>query len=70
MSFNLNNPASPVVFITSSVEPLTCSAGTTTLTATGATTYLWSNGSTGTSIVVTGTGAYAVTGTTVGCNGL
>jgi len=68
MSFNLYDPSTPVVSITSTVEPLTCSAGTTTLTATGATSYVWSNGATGTSRVVSGTGAYAVTGTKNNCS--
>jgi hypothetical protein len=70
MSFNLFEPSSPTVFITSSVEPLTCSAGSTTLTANGATSYLWSNGATGTTINVTWTGVYSVTWTTVWCNGI
>lgn len=70
MSFNLTNPSSPTVFITSSVEPLTCSAGSTTLTANGASSYVWSNGATGTSISVSGTGVYSVTGTSAGCNGI
>jgi len=52
MSFNLTNPSSPTVFITSSVDPLTCSQGTTTLTANGASGYVWSNGATGTTINV------------------
>lgn len=63
MSFNLTDPATPVVSITSSVEPLTCSSGSTTLTASGGVSYIWSNGATGTFITVTGTGAYSVTGT-------
>ena len=68
MSFNLSEPSTPTVFITSSVEPLTCSAGTTTLTASGASSYVWSNGATTPTISVSGTGAYQVTGTTAGCN--
>jgi gliding motility-associated-like protein len=43
-----------------------CAGGTLTLTATGATSYLWSTGSTGASIVIDQPGTYSVTGTS-GC---
>ena len=43
--------------------PLTCTDGAITLTATGGASYLWSNGATTESIVVSGAGSYSVTGT-------
>lgn len=60
--------------LTVSIETLTptvCSGATATLTATGATSYEWSTGSTESSIDVNPTVAttYTVTGTTGGCTG-
>jgi PKD repeat protein len=48
-----------------------CVGSTVTLSASGATTYSWSNGGTGASIdvVVTGNSNIVVTGTTAGCSG-
>lgn len=47
-----------------------CAGSSSTLTATGATTYSWSTGGTGANIAVTPTGPtnYTVTGTTNGCS--
>ncbi|WP_198424764.1 SdrD B-like domain-containing protein, partial [Spirosoma endbachense] len=45
-----------------------CAGQTGTLTASGASTYLWSNGATGSSISVNVAGTYSVTGTTTGCS--
>jgi hypothetical protein len=44
-----------------------CSGGSITLTGNGANTYLWSTGSTNSSITVTAGGTYSVTGTSNGC---
>ena len=61
------NP-SPTVTVNS---PSVCAGGAVTITASGATTYSWSNGMTGTSISVTPTvtTSYTVTGTSLGCTG-
>ena len=58
----------PVVTVNS---PTQCPGQSSTLTATGATTYLWSTGSIANPITVTpaGTTSYTVTGTTAGCTG-
>ena len=56
----------------SASSPTICSGQSTTLTATGATSYTWMPGSlTGTSVIVspTITTVYTVTGTSVGCTG-
>ncbi len=53
---------SPDVLI-SSGSPAFCEGSTLTLNATGADTYLWSDGSTSASITVTQGGSYSVTGT-------
>ncbi|WP_198424785.1 hypothetical protein, partial [Spirosoma endbachense] len=46
-----------------------CEGQTGTLTASGASTYLWSNGATGSSINVSVAGTYSVTGTSsTGCS--
>jgi hypothetical protein len=49
-----------------------CAGQSATLTASGATTYQWSNGATGSSITVspTTTTNYSVTGTTTGCTSI
>lgn len=47
-----------------------CPGENTVLTASGGTSYLWSNGSTTASITVTQAGTYDVTGTTGGCSGV
>jgi fimbrial isopeptide formation D2 family protein len=60
------NPA-PTVNVTSTTI---CAGQTGTLTASGATTYLWSNGATGSSITVSVAGTYSVTGTSAGCTGV
>jgi len=61
--------AIPVVTVNS---PTICNGQSTTLTATGATTYVWSTGQTGASITVNPTTntSYTVTGTTSGCPSL
>ncbi|TXH57508.1 MAG: T9SS type B sorting domain-containing protein [Bacteroidia bacterium] len=65
------NPAAPIVTITPSVASAICSGQSVTLTASGATTYLWNTGATSASIVVSPTSntSYSVTGTTSGCTG-
>ncbi len=63
------NPT-PTVTVSASSSTI-CNGNTTTLTASGATTYSWMPGSlTGTSVVVSPavTTSYTVTGTTVGCS--
>ncbi len=52
----------PTVNITASATSL-CAGQTATLTASGASTYLWSNGQTTSSITVNAPGTYTVTGT-------
>ena len=58
---------SPTVTVNS---PTICAGSTATLTASGATSYIWSTGSTASSITVTpgATTVYTVTGTTSGCS--
>lgn len=60
--------ATPTIAVNS---PTICSGNTTALTASGATTYSWSNSATSTSISVSPTSntSYTVTGTTNGCVG-
>ncbi len=59
--------ALPVVIVNS---PTTCTGISTTLTASGATTYSWSSGEITNPITVPGTStSYTVTGTTAGCTG-
>jgi len=57
----------PIVIVNS---PTICAGQTTTLTASGATTYSWSTGATTSSITVTPgtTTSYTVTGTALGCS--
>jgi PKD repeat protein len=59
----------PVVNVSASPAAV-CAGSSSTLTATGATTYSWSTGGTGANIAVTPTGpsTYTVTGTTNGCS--
>lgn len=68
-AINMNVNAVPTVSINASLSTI-CSGNSTTLTATGATTYLWNTGSTASSIIVSpsGTTGYTVTGTTNGCS--
>ncbi|MBO6081151.1 MAG: hypothetical protein J6P54_09320, partial [Bacteroidales bacterium] len=63
------NPA-PTVTINGSTSGTAsiCSGNSVTLTAGGASTYLWSNNSTATSISVNTGGTYTVTGTANGCS--
>lgn len=63
------NPV-PVVSVTPDVTGPVCSGQSVTLTASGATTYVWSDGSTTSSITVSPstTTSYSVTGTTGGCD--
>ncbi|MGZ4807884.1 MAG: hypothetical protein ACXV7D_01020, partial [Thermoanaerobaculia bacterium] len=58
----------PVPVITPSGPTTFCAGGSVTLTASGAATYLWSNGATTPSITVTSSGVYWVTGTSNGCS--
>ena len=58
----------PTVAVTANGPNTFCAGGSVTLTATGATSYLWSNGATTASITVNASGSYSVTGTNVnGC---
>ncbi|MFH0893613.1 MAG: gliding motility-associated C-terminal domain-containing protein, partial [Bacteroidota bacterium] len=63
------NP-NPVVSIAASANPI-CAGSSTTLTASGASTYLWNTGSTLNPLTVlpAATTTYTVTGTTAGCTG-
>lgn len=62
--------ASPLPTITIGGNTFFCQGGSTTLTATGADSYAWSNGTTTPSITVDAFGVYSVTGTTaLGCTG-
>jgi hypothetical protein len=62
------NPV-PTVSITAAGPTSFCQGGSVMLTASGADTYLWSNGATTASITVTAGGSYTVTGTTAaGCS--
>jgi hypothetical protein len=60
----------PTVTITKTpnTNSLTCTDASVTLTANGASGYVWSNGATTASINVSTGGAYTVTGTYNGCN--
>jgi hypothetical protein len=61
--------AKPIVSLNASSTTV-CSGTSSTLTANGASTYVWSTGQTGASILVnpTATTVYSVTGTTNGCS--
>jgi gliding motility-associated-like protein len=56
--------ALPVVVATAGGPTTFCAGGSVTSTATGATSYVWSNGSTAPSITVSSSGTYSVVGTT------
>ena len=58
----------PTVSITPSGATTFCTGGNVTLTASGGTTYFWNTGATTSSIVVSASGSYTVTGTTSGCS--
>lgn len=60
----------PILSITSNPSGSICSGSSATLSATGASTYLWNTGGTGNSIIVTPTAnsVYTVTGTIGGCS--
>ena len=57
------NTTTPTVTVTSSSPTIGCGVTSVTLTASGASTYLWSTGATTPSITVTQAGTYNVTGT-------
>jgi ELWxxDGT repeat protein len=60
--------ANPAATITASGPTAFCDGGSVTLTATAASSYLWSNGATTQSIAVTASGSYSVTTTNAsGC---
>ena len=61
------NPT-PTATITASGPTTFCAGGSVTLTASSGTSYLWSNGATTSSIVVTASGSYSVTVTQSGCS--
>jgi hypothetical protein len=66
-SVTVNVTALPIVAI-SPVNPTICSGGNQTFTASGASTYIWSQGGSSASINVNTAGSYSVTGTTAGCS--
>ncbi len=60
--------AAPLLSVTAPGGTVLCPGGSLTLAATGASSYVWSNGATGASISVTTPGNYTVTGTSAaGC---
>ena len=62
--------ANPLPAITINGNTAFCQGGSTTLTATGADSYAWNNGTTTPSITVDAFGIYSVVGTTaIGCTG-
>lgn len=67
-TFNLTINALPTVIVSASAGTI-CNGETTTLTATGASTYVWSNGSTGNSITVSPTTTTLFTATGTDSNG-
>lgn len=52
-SVTLNDPTIPTVSISTTTDPLTCSDGSTTLTASGADSYIWDTGESTASITKT-----------------
>lgn len=62
----VTNPPTPV--ITTSGPTTFCAGGNVQLTASGGGAYLWSNGSTASSITITTAGTYNVTATVSGCS--
>lgn len=69
-SASVSVTASPLPTITIGGNTSFCQGGNTTLTASGADSYAWSNGTTTPSITVDAFGVYSVTGTTaLGCTG-
>ena len=63
-------PNTPTVSVSSSASGSVCPGTSVTLTASGANSYAWSNGSTGSTITVQASNrTYTVTGTTSGCTG-
>ena len=69
-TFNLSINALPTVSVSASASTI-CNGESTILTASGASTYTWSNGQTGASITVspTTTTTFTATGTSSGCTG-
>jgi hypothetical protein len=68
MTYGLNVVQSPMIFISSSSNSI-CSGQSVSLTASGASSYTWNSGQTGSGIVVTppGTTSYSLGGTANGC---
>ncbi|MBQ3749800.1 MAG: putative Ig domain-containing protein [Bacteroidales bacterium] len=63
-------PNTPTVSVSSSASGSVCPGTSVTLTASGASSYAWSDGSTGSTITVQASNrTYTVTGTTSGCTG-
>lgn len=60
----------PSVVIAASGPTSFCAGANVTLTASGADTFVWSNGATSPSITVDSSGTYTVSGTTNGCSAL
>lgn len=65
VSFNVT----PIVSVNPSGAVAICSGDSVTLTASGANSYTWNNGQSGSSITVGQSGSYIATGTTNGCTG-
>ena len=59
--------ANPAVVVTASAPLTFCQGGSVTLNATGAATYIWSNGTLGSSNVITQSGTYYAQGTNSAC---
>ncbi|MDB5232419.1 MAG: hypothetical protein JWN76_3224 [Chitinophagaceae bacterium] len=70
VTLSLTVKPTPVVTVTASGPTTLCNGLSVKLSAQGATSYVWSNGATGSTITVTGSGSYSVTGTTNGCTGV
>ncbi|MFM2206374.1 MAG: hypothetical protein RL213_349 [Bacteroidota bacterium] len=68
VSVIISQPASFSMTVSASGPTTFCSGGSVTLTASSAVSYLWSSGSTASSITVTSSGTFSVTGTNAaGC---
>ena len=66
-SINVTVAANPITNINANGNTTFCQGGSVNLTATGGTSYIWSNGQTGTGITANSTGVYSVVAT--GSNG-
>lgn len=64
----VSQPQPVMIAVTASGATSFCPGGSVILTASGADSYSWSNGATGSSITVSQTGVYSVTGTSNSCS--